>query len=144
MDSIDKQHGVVRLSNFSHVQLQEERRLTVRVRFRKPANIIIHSGFDRISGVIHDISLGGCRIHTLIRKGLEQAQDLQVELKVIDTNTGLPNCTRIPSRVVEVSGDSAPFTSLFSFHHTRQSDQFLSTLINQRQLEILKELRESL
>jgi len=144
MDSIDIQRGLVRLSNFCFSELLAENRETVRVRFKRPTNIIIHCALERISGVIHDISLGGCRINTLTRKGLEDAQEIAVELKVIDKTTGLTNCTRIPSRIVKISGESAPFNCVFCFNHTSQSERFLSVLINQRQLEIVKELRDSL
>jgi hypothetical protein len=144
MDSIDIQRGLVRLSNFCFAELQAENRETVRVRFKRPTNIIIHSGSNRISGVIHDISLGGCCVNTLVRKGLEDSDETEVELKVIDKTTGLPNCTRIPSSIVQICGDSSPFKCIFSFRHTSQSERFLSVLINQRQLEIVKELRDSL
>lgn len=144
MESIDIRRGLVRLSNFSYTELQSDNRETVRVRFKRPTNIIIHCGSNRISGVIHDISLGGCSVNTLTRKGLEDAQQLEVELKVLDKNTGLPNCTHIPCRIVKINNDSAPFKCIFSFCHSSQSERFLAALINQRQLEIVKELRDSL
>ena len=144
MDSIDIRRGLVQLSNFAYAEMPEERRETVRVRFKKPITIIRHSGTDRISGVIHDVSLGGCCISTLVRKGLGETDDIQVELKVIDQTTGLPNCNRIPCNIVKIIGDSAPFKCIFTFCHNQQSEHFLSVLIYQRQLEILKELRDTL
>ena len=144
MDSIDVRRGVVRLCNFAFAELQADKRETVRVRFNKPITVIVHAGADRISGVIQDVSLGGCCIQTRTSRGLEENKDIQVELKVIDHGTGLPNCTRIPCGIIQLSGDAAPFKCIFSFRHDKQSEQFLSRLINQRQLEILKELRETL
>jgi hypothetical protein len=144
MDSIDVRRGVVRLCNFAFAELEADKRETVRVRFNKPIAIIVHSGTDRIAGVIRDISLGGCCIETLTCRGLEENQVIQVELKVIDHSTGLPNCTRIPCGIIQLSGDAAPFKCIFSFRHNQQTEQFLSRLIYQRQLEILKELRETL
>lgn len=144
LGSIDIRRGLVQLSGFSFVELPAEGRATIRVRLRKPTSIIIHAGVTRISGVIHDISLGGCCVHTLICKGLQEAPQIEAELKVMDPGTGLPNCTRIPSTLLHVSGDSSPFKCVLSFCHNQQSEQFLSLLINQRQLEILKELRETL
>gem|GEM_PF-1182814 len=143
MDSIDIRRGLVQLSNFSFAELQSENRETVRVRFKRPTSIIIHCGLNKISGVIHDISLGGCCVNTLTHMGLEDGQ-IQVELKVIDKTTGLPTCMLIPSSIVQISGDSAPFKCVFHFLHTSQSERFLAVLINQRQLEIVKELRDSL
>ena len=144
MEGIDVGRGVVRLSNFAYTEMREEKRETVRVRFKKPANIIIHAGTTRISGVIHDISLGGCCVTTLTRQGVEDADEIKVEIKAVDQTTGLPNCLRIPCSIIQIRGDTAPFKCLFSFRHNQQSEQFLSRLINQRQHEILKELREIL
>jgi hypothetical protein len=144
MEGVDIRRGLVRLSNFAYTELREEKRETVRVRFKRPTNIIIHSGTNRISGVIHDISLGGCRINTLTNKGLGDTDDIELELKVIDKTTGLPNCRRIPCGIVHIKGDCAPFNCIFSFRLDKQTEQFLSLLINQRQFEILKELRETL
>ena len=144
MEGIDIRRRMVRLSDFTYAELWEEKRETVRVRFKRPTNIIIHCGTNRISGAVHDISLGGCLVNTLTRKGLEEADDIQVELKVIDQTTGLPNCRRIPCSVVRISGDTTPFKCQFRFHHSEQTEPFLSRLVNQRQFEILKELRETL
>ena len=144
LEGVDVRRGLVQLSNFTFTEMHEELRQTVRVRFKRPTNIIIHTGTNRISGVIHDISLSGCRITTLTCKGLGESDDIQVELKVIDQSTGLPNCRRIPCGIVRIKGDSAPLNCIFSFRHNQQTEQFLSLLINQRQFEILKELRETL
>jgi len=144
LESLDIRRNLVRLCDFATVELKAENRQTVRVRLHKPIGVILHCGSDRISGVVQDISLGGCCINTLVRGSLEGARDLRIELKIIDKNTGLPNCTRIPCTLVQCSGDSAPFRCAFRFQHDQQTEQFLATLVNQRQLEILKELRDSL
>lgn len=144
LDSIDVRRGVVQLHEFSVAELQETNRKTVRVRFRKPMQIVLHSGSDKISGVIHDISLGGCCINTLVRKELTGPEEVQVELKLLDPATGQQNCSSIPADLVRVYGDTPPFRCALCFRHTQQTEQFLSVFIYQRQLEILKELRETL
>jgi len=144
MVGIDIRRGMVRLADFNYAILWAEKREAVRIRFKKPTNIIIHCGTTRISGVIHDISVGGCRIMTLTRQGLGDCGTIQVELKLIDRGTGLPNCRRIPISIVQICGETAPFKCLFRFHHDKHSEQFLSPLVNQRQFGILKELRETL
>jgi hypothetical protein len=144
LENVDARRGAVWLSNFCHRDFAAGHRETVRVRFKRPTNIIIHSGSNRVSGVIHDISLGGCCIHTLTCKGMDESEEIQIELKVIDHSSGLPNCTRIPSSMAQICSQTAPYKCIFRFHHTKQSEQFLSRLINQRQLEILKELRDTL
>ena len=144
LENIDIRHGVVQLVNLRSAELPEVNRKTVRVRFKKPLQIMMYSGADRISGVIHDVSLGGCCINTLVRKEMSDSDDIHVELKLIDQGTGELTTASIPSTVVRVSGDSPPFRCALSFQHTQQTEQFLSVFIYQRQLEILKELRDAI
>jgi len=144
MDSIDIRRKLVWLCDFRTAQIDAERRETVRVRFQRPTSVVMHTSTDKISGVIQDISLGGCSITTLVRSGLDAANDLELDLKLMDKATGSPNCTRIPCTLIKASGDTPPFRCTFTFRHNKQTEQFLCVLINQRQLEILKELREAI
>jgi hypothetical protein len=145
LESIDIRRGLVRLGALSWAVLEAEQRETVRVRFQKPVSVVIHYGSSkRLTGVVQDISLGGCGVNILVRNGLAEAAQIQMELKVIDKSTGLPNCARIPATLIQITGHAAPFRCAFTFQHNQQSEQFLSVLINQRQLEILRELRAAL
>jgi len=144
LDSIDIRRGMVHLHEFSYVELKEENRKTVRVRFKKPIHIMLNSEGDTISGVIHDISLGGCCINTLVRKEWKTSDEIQVELKLIDQSTGQLSSACIAAEIVNIYGVTPPFKCALSFRHTRHTEQFLSVFIYQRQLEILKELRETL
>jgi hypothetical protein len=45
--------------------------------------------------------------------------------------------------VLNVIGDLAPFTCIVEFHAEKHSQQQISYYINQRQVEIIKELKES-
>lgn len=145
LDSIvDIRHGIVRVRDFSYRELHVNSRSTVRVRFKKPISIVAYSGGNKVSGVIHDISLGGCCINTLVRHGLDETGSLRVELNLLDESTGRALSMQIDSSLVRVSGDVPPFRCALNFNHTKHSEQLLSIFINQRQIEILKELRESL
>lgn len=144
LESLDLRRGLVRLANFSSAEVLVENRETVRVRFKRPTGVVIHTGSGRIAGTTDDISLGGCCIAVLVRQGVPEGAEVQVELRVIDKTTGLPNCTRIPGRIVQVHGETPPFKCVCTFRHNQQTEHFLSVLINQRQLEILRELREVL
>ena len=144
LDSIDIRKSTVRLANFSYSELHANRRSTVRVRFKKPINIVAQAGSNKISGMIHDISLGGCCINTLVKQGLDQGSEIMVALKLLEQATGQGLCMQIPSNVVRVDGKTPPFKCALRFTHPPQTEQLLSIYIYQRQLEILKELRESL
>ena len=144
LDSIDIRLNTVRLSNFSDAEADEDKRKSVRVRFRRPISIIMHSAANKISGVIHDISLGGCCVSTLVGKEMGESDDVRIELKLLDHATDQIRCMEISSLLFRIHGEVPPFKCALSFQHTPQSEQFLSVFINQRQREILKELREAL
>ena len=44
--------------------------------------------------------------------------------------------------IIKVVGTSAPFTCIVEFHAEKHSQQLIAYYINQRQVEIIKELRE--
>ncbi len=144
MDRIDVRMHTVLLSNFCYRQLHVNSRSTVRVRFKKPISIVAQAGPNKISGVIHDISLGGCCISTLVKYGVENEQELKLALKLMEYASGQGLSMLIPSIVIRITGDRPPFLCALRFNHTPHSEQLLSIYINQRQLEILKELRDSL
>lgn len=144
LDRIDMRHNTVQLSNFSYQELHINKRNTLRVRFKRPISIIANAGPNKISGVIRDISIGGCCLNTLVRLGLDNTRNITVTLKLMEEETGQGLCMQIPSEVVRLTGESSPFMCALRFNHTPQSEQLLSIYINQRQLEILKELRESM
>jgi len=144
LDQLDVRLQTVRLANFSYQELLFNKRSTVRVRFKKPIAILAQAGQNKISGYIHDISLGGCCINTLVRKGLEDADDIVLALKLLEETTGQTLDMQLPCSVVRFTGERPPFLCALRFNHTPQSEQLLSIYINQRQHEILKELRESL
>jgi hypothetical protein len=144
LDSLDIGRGMVRLSDFSFRELYIERRATVRTSFTKPISIVALSGTNKISGVINDISLGGCCMNTLVREELEQSREILIELKLMAQSIGQALSMQIPGRLLRISGDAPPFKCAFSFNHTQESEQLLSIYMSQRQSEILKELRDSL
>ena len=144
LDSFDIRLHTVQLSGFHFQEMHVNNRSTVRVRFKKPISIIAYAGPNKISGVIHDISLGGCCINTLVRQALDNADDLQLALKLMEYSTGQVLSMLIPSSLIRVTGTTPPFMCALRFNHTPHSEQLLSIYINQRQLEILKELRETL
>jgi hypothetical protein len=143
LDRVDLAKGMVRLTEFSFKELLVDRRKTVRVRFPKPISILARCGTNKISGVINDISLGGCCMNTFVREEIDAANDIIIELNLMVPSIGQGLNMQIPSRLLRITGDSPPFKCAFSFSHTSESQQLLFIYMNQRQSEILKELRDT-
>ncbi|HJV33542.1 PilZ domain-containing protein [Geomonas sp.] len=143
LEEVDIRRLTARVSGFCYRDLYVNRRSAVRVRFKRPISITARTGANRISGVIHDISLEGCCLNTLVRQGFQES-DLQLELKLMAPTTSEELAMQIPATLVRISEDGPPFKCILCFNHTQQSEHLLSVYVNQRQHEILRELRDSL
>ena len=86
--------------------------------------------------MIHDISLGGCRVST--GHNCPQDSEIEVELELDGERM------RIPAQLMRVEGETPAYMCTVIFKHGRESEQFISIFIHKRELEIMKELRTTL
>lgn len=136
---LDLPHQLVSLGKFSYAEVLIDKRNTVRVKLRIPLNVMLHADGKTIPGVVRDISLGGCSLTTLLGADLEAAEDLSLHIKIM--NEGKVVEIDVPAKVVRV-GPGPPHDCAMMFQHTSESERILSVFIYQRQLEIIRELRE--
>ena len=136
---LDLPHQLVSLGKFSYAEVLIDKRNTVRVKLRIPLNVMLHADGKTIPGVVRDISLGGCSLTTLLGADLEAAEDLSLHIKIL--NEGKVVEIDVPAKVVRV-GPGPPHDCAMMFQHTSESERILSVFIYQRQLEIIRELRE--
>lgn len=136
LEGSDIRRNLVTLSHFRGTELPHERRATVRVRLKKPIRVQIQQAQGAaVPGVIHDLSLGGCRISTGHNRAGEGELHLELELD--------GQRLRIPARLLRVEGGPVYHCTLL-FEHSQESEQHLSVYIHKRELEIIKELQTTL
>lgn len=136
---LDTTHQLVSLGDFAYAEVHVDKRTAVRVRMKVPINVNLHADGTRISGVMRDVSLGGCCVTTTVGSLVESCTTLTLHLKMIHNNAVLE--THIPTRVVRVEG-GPPFNCAMAFDHTAETEKVLSAFIYQRQLEIIRELKD--
>jgi hypothetical protein len=136
---VDFTHQLVSLGEFAYADVHFDKRNAVRVRLKIPVNVTLKVDEKKISGVIHDISLGGCRLTTIVGSLFEQAKSISLHLKLLHKNQILQ--ADIPSKVLRIEG-GPQFKCAVQFTHTAESEKLLSMFIYQRQLEIIRELKE--
>ncbi|WP_243374714.1 PilZ domain-containing protein [Geotalea sp. SG265] len=136
---LDLPHQLVCLGNFSYAEVLIDKRNTVRVKLRIPLNINLHADDKTVPGVVRDISLGGCSLTTLLGSNLETAEDLSLHIKIM--HEGKVVEIDVPAKMVRI-GPGPPHECALTFQHTSESERILSVFIYQRQLEIIRELRE--
>ncbi|MEI6305667.1 MAG: PilZ domain-containing protein, partial [Deltaproteobacteria bacterium] len=97
---------------------------------------------DMIKGNIHDISLSGASMQTTSSDLLVPGMDINLFIKLPDYNNDRIIEVGMSASVVRVLGDEAPFKCIIEFHPEKHSQQQIAYYINQRQVEIIKELKD--
>ena len=141
---MDNRHLHVTLGEFSYAELHADKRSSVRVRLKMPMQLQMAVDGNHLSGVIHDVSLGGVLVRTFSGTLLEQAASIEVKIKLLHNGTNEVMEASVPSRLVRIDKKQLQARCALVFDHTPQSERVLSTFIYQRQLEIIKELKSKL
>lgn len=131
------------LCNFTYARIRSQMRKFVRVQLDRPieADFIIEK--DVLKGNVKDISLGGAAINIMSSDLLTPGQEIKLSIKLPDLNSNKVADLNVTATILHLIGELAPFTCIIEFHTEKQSQQQISYYINQRQVEIIKELKES-
>lgn len=132
------------LSRFHYAKIRSDLRRFVRVRLdgsRSDADIYCED--EIIPASVRDISLGGAALQVNGPVGpLEAGKEVNLILKLKSTEELAPNEIGVGANVVKLVADQSPATCFLEFHSERHSQQALAYYINQRQVEIIRELKE--
>lgn len=130
------------LCKFSYAKIRSDMRRYVRVVLDRPLDIDLAIEGEPINASIIDISLGGAAMRVMDIDLLTPGTGVSPCLKLVDHGTGRITEVDLNATVVRIVGDAAPFICLLEFHPEKNSQQQIAYFINQRQVEIIKELKE--
>ena len=114
----------------------------MRVQLDTPVGVDLAFDNDILTGSIYDLSLGGAAMLVNSKELLVPGSDINVFLKLPDIQSAKIIEVGMSATVVKVVGDEAPFTCYIEFHAEKHSQQQIAYYINQRQVEIIKELKD--
>ncbi|NTW99398.1 MAG: PilZ domain-containing protein [Geobacteraceae bacterium] len=130
------------LCNFGYAKIRSDMRKFVRVLLENPVEAEMVFEGDILKGNVKDLSLGGAAISIMSADLLEPGLDINMFLKLPDINADSVREVVISATILKVIGTSAPYTCLVEFHAEKHSQQQIVYYINQRQVEIIKELKD--
>lgn len=130
------------LQKFGYAKIRSSLRRFVRVTLDRPVHAGIMLEGDIIQGTLKDISLGGASISLTSQKIPRPGLELPITLMIPDGSGSNIMEVGLTASVIHVKGDDAPCICVVEFHPEKQSQQQISYFINQRQVEIIKELKE--
>lgn len=129
------------LCNFGYVRIRSFMRRFVRVRLDSPVEIELMFDGDILKCKVDDISLGGAAISAESSELLVPGLDVKVFLKLPNLNDNSKIEVAMTATIIKVIGTSPPYVCLIEFHAEKHSQQQIAFYINQRQVEIIKELK---
>lgn len=132
------------LSRFHYAKIRSDLRRFVRVFLEgRRSDADIYCENDIIPASVRDISLGGVALQVNDPLGcLEAGKEVNLILKLEAPDDLSLREIGVTATVVKVVADTSPVTCLLEFHSERHSQQSLAYYINQRQVEIIRELKE--
>ena len=130
------------LCNFGYANIRSDMRRFVRVLLDSPVEAELLFEGDVLVGSVKDLSLGGAAISAMSADLLVPGLDVNMFLKLPDLYNGSMREVGMSATIVKVVGESAPFTCIIEFHAEKHSQQQIAYYINQRQVEIIKELKD--
>lgn len=130
------------LCNFGYAHIRSDMRKFVRVLLDNPIEADLLFEEDIIKGDVKDISLGGAAVSIQSADLLVPGLDINVFLKLPELNFNSRQEVGLSATIVKVVGMCAPYTCIIEFHPEKHSQQQIAYYINQRQVEIIKELKD--
>jgi len=131
------------LTRFHYAKIRSDLRRFVRVCLDgRRADVDMYLDNDIVPASVIDISLGGVALRVAAPTGIEPGKEVNLILKLEapdDTTLREIGAACTITRLLE----TAPgYTCILEFHPDRHSQQALAYYINQRQVEIIRELKE--
>ncbi|MDO9309116.1 MAG: PilZ domain-containing protein [Deltaproteobacteria bacterium] len=130
------------LCNFAYARIRSDMRRFVRVQLDRPVEVDLVFEDDILKGNVKDISLGGAAMSAMSSELLVPGRNVGLLLKLPDSQTNSVVEVEAEATVVKVVGENAPFTCIIEIHSDKHSQQQIAHYINQRQVEIIRELKD--
>jgi len=127
---------------FSYVEIMAERRSFVRVEVDAPVNVAITSPQGVVEGRLTDLSLSGFGVLIDYTCPLETGVETTAQFTLLSPETGQPIPISIPATLVTINGDRSPYSYRFAINPEKLLERQISQYVFQRQVEIIREVKE--
>lgn len=137
-----KKH-VASLTKLCFVEVLAEKRAAVRLNLEPPVNATILYNDVEITGELVDISTQGLAVKSDDFVALEIGVVMAVKFLLPDPVLEKHTMINVPATLVDVVGNASPYRYKFKISPEQQQEQLISRYSFQRQVEIIRSLKES-
>ncbi len=137
-----KKH-VASLFKLCFVEVLAEKRNAVRLNLEPPIRATIQYGDQAIEGFLVDISTQGIAVTMEKYVLLEDEAEMSIKFMLPDSVLLKKTLLKVPATLIAIVGNSSPYRYRFSISPDNHQEQMLSRYIFQRQVEIIRDLKET-
>lgn len=138
----DVRRMMASLTKFSFVEIMAEKRVSLRLEMDPHCDAEILAGSDPVSGKVLDISLGGFSLRTSRPLGLAKGAAVPVKVMVPNLLQNSHTALEVESTLVDVASDARGDVCRFSICADQHVEAVISRFIFQRQVDLIRELKE--
>ena len=132
------------LCKFGYAKISAHLRRFVRVLVDIPVDANLFFEENNIQGKIVDISIGGMAIRTESNELLHSGLVVNMILLLPDSQNGAINKVELSGTIVKVLAEETTSVCYLEFNTENKTHQQISYFINQRQVEIIKGLKDEI
>lgn len=130
-------------TKFSYIEIMAERRNFIRMELDWPINALIETPQQKIAAQLFDISLSGLNalVQDFCPLDVNSEVTISFELQLREPDETLKAV--IPARLLGIVDDARPYKYKFAINTDRSIERQLSKFIFQRQIDIIKEIKDA-
>jgi hypothetical protein len=128
---------------FFYVEILAERRNFIRLEPDPNVTTVIESPLGVIEGSLFDLSLSGLNISINQYHALATGSATSTRFKLRNIEQTLEINVALPANLIKIKDDASPYSYKFSICPDRQLENSLSKYIFQRQIEIIREIKDA-
>lgn len=133
---VNVQKSRVVLTKFGYAVVRADRRMSVRVELESPIKVSFSGQDDQVQGTLHDMSLTGISLKTTKDPGIPLSEKGEL-------TADLPAGTiTVPASLLKIFSAADSCRLVFEIEPNRLDELSISQYIFQRQVEIIKELKD--
>lgn len=138
----DVRRMMASLSNFRFVEILAEQRVSLRLKLEPPCDAQIVGDGGPVDGKVLDISLGGVSIRTSCPSNLRESDEVKLKLMVPNLLQSGGTSLEVRSTVVAVGSEEEGEVCRFAIELDPHVEGVISRFIFQRQVDLIRELKE--
>lgn len=131
------------LSKLHFVEIMAERRSSVRLELAQPTQVAFSFQGQDMPGMLSDISTSGAAISIDEYLDMPPGSETVLRFMLPDLAQNKLFPLMIEARLVDIEGRASPYCCCFAINPEKAVEQQLSRYIFQRQIEIIRDLRDA-